>query len=475
MTTPARGKLGGFCFRCSAPDPRHDAGREPASVYTPWPMLAPANGLAYARTNPLIRTVYAPADLGRVVAILEERKDSPRPVSDATEDDLDALRGSLIWIHEFGHLYFLEWTSAKELARTYLALSYDPIIDLLMTDRLSDQKVGEAWRSLQSSTQHLAQIEESIAFVEELVATAIAFTAMERQNQPGGMWVGFDEEVARIKLEFVAAEEEFFDGFGRALAQVEPLIRLTHGNPQLLAFLVPLLQPAQVYGMDASTPPRAIDARAHLDTILERTIGCENAAMAMAALQELEPEALIQWKLALGLQIASARDVTGGDSDRPLFRKELAQWLWRVGRGDYMEGLVDDTPAEAADRAAAAFRAYVATGDGRLGLSNLVLLQPRTRRNRRVMNIGWWVEDDAIPQERQPEDLEGEHFGLVVLEGLREQLLTGHGIVCPKNPEGISRCDCPLSWRKALLRLARLGQSGAFGPGEWSPLPCRRR
>ena len=28
---PARGKSGGFCFRCSAPDPRHDAGRrEPA-------------------------------------------------------------------------------------------------------------------------------------------------------------------------------------------------------------------------------------------------------------------------------------------------------------------------------------------------------------------------------------------------------------------------------------------------------------
>ena len=67
-------------------------------------------------------------------------------------------------------------------------------------------------------TQHLAQIEESVGFVEELVATAIAFTAMERQNQPGGIWVGL-MKYWNVSSGVVSAEEEFYDGFGRALAQ----------------------------------------------------------------------------------------------------------------------------------------------------------------------------------------------------------------------------------------------------------------
>ena len=41
-----------------------------------------------------------------------------------------------------------------------------------------------------------------------------------------------------------------------------------------------------------------------------------------------------------------------------------------------------------------------ATGDGRLGLSNLVLLQPRTRRNRRVI-----TSDGGMRMRREPEDL----------------------------------------------------------------------
>jgi hypothetical protein len=468
MTT-SRPEVGGFCFRCSAPDPRHDPGRDPVSVYTPWPMLAPVAGLAYARTNPLVRAIYAPGDLRRVVEVRAERKHNPRPLAAATEADVDAFRDWLIVSHEFAHLYYLEWTPAKELARTYLALSYEPIADLMTADRLSDQDVVDAWHRLQLWTQPLAQIEESVAFVEELVATAIAFNAMAMQTGRGGLWTGFDEVLMHTQREFVAAEEEQFGGFGEALMRFEPLLRLIYGNSEFAAFVVPLLQPVKVYQTDAWRPPFALDARAALDAILALTSGCESAADAVAQLQELEQETSAEWRLALGLQMSYARERAGTDGERPPPRAELAQMLWRIGRGDFVAGTIEEVTAEAA-RAIAAFRARIAT-DSRLGLANLVLLQPRRWRRRLVMNLGWWVADEDVV----PEDVQEAHLGTVVLEGLREQLLTGQGIVCPKNPEGTSRCDCPLPWRKAMLRLARLAESGAFGPGEWSSLPCRRR
>lgn len=467
MLTTVRPKAGGFCFRCSAPDPRLDP--TPLLVYTPWPMLAPANGLAYARTNPLVRTIYTPGDLRRVVAVRAERKRNPRPLAQATETDLEAFRDWLIMMHEFVHLYYLEWTPAKELARTYLALSYEPITTLMTTDRPSDRDVDEAWQELQLWTRSLAQIEESVAFVEELVATAMALNAMAMQTQPGGLWVGFGEVLARTKREFVAAEEEYFAGFGASLACLEPLTQLLYGNAEFAAFLVPLLQPVTSHHPAASGPPVALDARPVLDTILALTSGCESAASAVDRLRELERETAEEWRMAIGLQISYAREHAGIDGDQPPPRTELAQMLWRIGRGNLAAGTIDEAVAEAA-QSVGAFRARIAAA-GHLGLANLVLLQPRRHRRRLVMNLDWWVDgEDAIPK-----DVQEAHLGTVVLEGLREQLLTGQGIVCPKNPGGTSRCACPLAWRKAMLRLAGQAQSGAFGPGEWSPLPCRRR
>lgn len=462
-------RAGGFCFRCSARDPHHDAGRTPSSLSNPWPLLAPADGLAYTRAHPLIRAMYSPRDLRGVIAFRAERARSPRVAAAATEEELVAFRDWLILTHEFGHLYYLQWTPAKELARTYLAMSYDVIVELMTADRLSDRQVVAAWQTLLRWTHGLAQIEDNIAVVEELVATTIALTTMEMHTQPGGLWAGFGDVLSRIKAEFVRAEEEVFpeSGFGALLERFTPLYRLMYGNTEFIAFMMPLLQPITIMADATQSLPHALDARAHLETVLTRVDGCETAIAAAEGLRELEQDALNSWWSALWLQISFGWDETSPAEGNFGPRAALVRRLWQLSRGAFPVG--DGDVAAAATQSIEVSRAEILTGGEHLRSGNLVFLQPGASRRRRVIGVEWWSEAMA-----GPEDVRKDQRELVVLEGLREQLLSGQGIMCPRNPDRASRCRCSLSWRKALLRLARLAQAGAFGLGEWSALPCRR-
>lgn len=462
-------RAGGFCFRCSARDPHHDASRTLSPLPNPWPLLAPLDGLAYTRAHPLIRAMYSPRDLRWLLAFRAERARSPRVAAAATEEELVAFRDWLILTHEYGHLYYLQWTPAKELARIYLAMSYDIIVELMTADRLSDRQVVAAWQILLRWTHELAQIEENIAVVEELVATAIAFTTMEMQTQPGGLWAGFDEVLARIKAEFVHAEEEVFpaSGFGALLERFAPLYRLMYGNTEFIAFIMPLLQPITFMADAEQGFPHALDARAHLETVLTRVAGCETAVAAAERLRDLEQVAVNNWRGALWLQISFGWDEAGPAEGNFGPRAALVRQLWHLSRGAFPVG--DGDVAAAATQSLDVSRAEIETGAEHLRSGNLVFLQPETYRRRPVIDVAWWSEAMAGPDEVRKDQRD-----LVVLEGLREQLLSGQGIMCPRNPARASRCRCSLSWRKALLRLARLAQAGAFGPGEWSALPCRR-
>lgn len=62
---------------------------------------------------------------------------------------------------------------------------------------------------------------------------------------------------------------------------------------------------------------------------------------------------------------------------------------------------------------------------------------------------------------------------LLPFESLRQQLDERKGICCPNYRPG--RCQCELSWWKAITRLVQWAREGRFGDGDWRDLQpeCR--
>ena len=67
-------------------------------------------------------------------------------------------------------------------------------------------------------------------------------------------------------------------------------------------------------------------------------------------------------------------------------------------------------------------------------------------------------------------------LNVVFFEGLRQQLRRRKGIVCPLSCMFHAlACRCDEKKYKAIKRLSKLAaKDEAFGPGEWSLLPCKR-
>jgi hypothetical protein len=116
----------GFCFHCSFPDPRFSA-TSGTSLCNPWPLLVQSNDLDIVISQPLIRTCYSPSPFVEVCALRSKRR----------KDQYDFIDW-FNFLHEAVHLWYLDWTPAKELAKIYLAFCYD-ILSRLVLDHASSQ------------------------------------------------------------------------------------------------------------------------------------------------------------------------------------------------------------------------------------------------------------------------------------------------------------------------------------------------
>jgi hypothetical protein len=443
----------GFCFRCSAKHPHYDAAATQI-VHNPWPLLAWDDELEYMRSQPLIRACYTPLPLEQIVAI-HQRREKASAARLTTQDQAD-FQDWFNLIHEIIHLWQLEWTPAKELAKTYLATSYTLIAMLISEDNLTSWLAEATWNSFQQSTDGLAQIAESIGLVEELFATAITSKRLEERVQPKTMWAGFQDELAHLTQEALQQEEKSFFGFCDLYERVLPLVDLMR-DPHMRSMLTPILQPV-VFPEDG-TAPYARDAVANLKLVLQLVEGKETLHALGNSLRPLIADIATGWKDALWLQQNFAQQPLREEGGRQIFHGRFSEYLWKVCRGTLAE-----TPD--ATTAVAMFLGALRKGEW-LG-SNVLLLEPQRYRRRDVIGTSWY----PITTSELPPDIEGAHYILLFFEGLRQQLLIGKGIVCPFS-RGSKRCRCSPQERATLLRLSALAVDGAFGPGEWSLLPCK--
>ncbi len=455
---------GSFCFRSSARLPCRDAELSAGPVYDAWPSLAPPGDLRFARTNPLIRAYFAPAGYEPLKQFRWERQ----------HGRWEPRKGAsfLTWVvhlHELGHLHYLDWTPAKDLAKVFLTNCYADIAELVLFDALSDCRIRAVAGSLDRWTARLGQIETSISFTEEVAVTALSLHAAAAATHAGGRWEGGGDEVAQVRELFLA------DARVRAACHaMEPLIGWLYGRPERATVLVPLLQPINSeIGSDET--PSALDASARLRQIIAawNTAGSEEAFERW--LGELAKDEEIGQFLAIALQFANMRiplSLNGGRGD---YASACAEMLWRVTRGG-----VSTIPDHEDDQSfAGAFRsgveAALAMRDevGRantLGTGGVVLLQPRLHRGRPVIGRSWLGEHRGA----MAADIASTHVLLMFFEGLRQQLFERVGFACPNNVVGTRRCKCTPTVRRAMERLTDAARDGAFGPGMWTALACHR-
>jgi hypothetical protein len=328
---------------------------------------------------------------------------------------------------------------------------------LMHDDEPSDWLAERVWHSFRRCTIRVAQIVQNIGFVEELFATAIALRDMEEQMQPRGMWVGFDEELETLKAQSIEQEEAIFPGFGEQYERSKPLVQLMR-DPVIRAAITPLLQPVK-YPDNAE--PFAIDARENLGRILQLIDAGDHLEVNPTRLRPLAQEVASEWRLALGLQIEYARTPLVEKGGRKIVHGQFAKSLWNISRGQF-DDTIEEMPAS--------FNFLNALQQGNWLGSNLIMLaQEAYRRRRGIIAATWFpVIDTPLPVEVQ-----AEHFEVLFFEGLRQQILTRKGFVCPFS-KGRVKCRCKSTIRKGLMRLADFAEDGVFGSGEWSPLPCKR-
>ena len=455
-------ELAGFCFRCSTKAPRFDPSRRKLT-YNPWPLLAPSKASDYMHSQPLIRAFYSPTEPEAVFTIKQRRARASSDKEPHTVTDVYDFLDWFNYLHEFGHLWFLDWTPAKELAKIYLALSYDLLFQLMFDKKLSHRRAQGLGRELAFCTSRLREIAQNIGFVEELVATTVANLTMENQTRPGGMWAGFDEEFDMARS--ISLESEFGETYDR----VVPLVDQMRSDPALAAFIIPLLQPVRISEIDSE--PYAVNAREGLDTILDRLAGVESLEVAKGLLQDLSQETIASWQEVLGLQLnAVGEDSIDKDYRRISYYRAFAKALWKITRGALSDDPSDEWIADAPRR----FQDHLATNHLPLGAGTLVILYPRVRARHHFVGLHWLDVGENFSTTPASDDLRRTHLGIVYCEGLRQQAVKGTGFACPYNVDGTSRCQCTRANQEALVRLSDLASDGVFGSGIWSRPPCRR-
>lgn len=446
--------LGGFCFNCAVRSSQYPTGipqtqpEHSTQLQNPWPILVRSDKLDFYNTQPLVRAFYN-----------VDSWDRPhRKLVASRPEDRVYLYTLFNRYHEFCHLSILDWTPAKELARLALSLCYDCIHVLAY----SLMPAEEVWDVFTKATADLMKIEENIGFVEELIATADAIAVTERTINPDNGWIGFQEEVERLKEIALAHEEKNFPGFRTAYEHFKPIIHLMRENSHLKSIVIPLLQPV-IKNEDGSLS--SANAHTHLEIVLDRWNRIKNAEEVICCLQDLVDQEREAWELTLDALLKAVKESANENgSYRPIDSDgSIEAMLWLISKGDqpdrYMSKGVQAAWAERAE----------------LGTRNYLILQQKLYRNQRYIGSvypGVDEESYANTSKDAQEARKLAHSKLLFFEGLRQQILARKGFICPHSA-GRRRCQCDHpDTQRNLQRLSHLALDGLFGPGDWSPPPC---
>lgn len=460
-----------FCFRCSAKNPCYDAPvREP--LHNPWPLLARSDQPEYMRSQPVVRMVYSPIPLPAVFDTNERYKHMPaNPAQLSTVARADFVT----WfnaLHEGGHLFSLDWTPIKELAKLCQAGIYTAIQQLLFQPRLRTSRIELLWMRFNGYSRKFGEIAKNIGFVEELVATANAITALEEHIQSGRAWAGFQDELEACKEAALQQEEEVFSDFQATYARFAPLMRLMYRNPALRSYVMPLLQPVRLYkesGLDHVDGIK--NSQENLQTILSLIEGIDSANEVRQRLQPLYQEMLSGWHIVLVPYVIGMGDMQGTPEEGDL-KEWIVQLLWRITRGDIVGGPVESVEGvvEQVTLMIEQIRQRINTGRP-VGSAVLAGLSPATDKGQTLIGMNLQKFGTVDITDTLSEDI----LNVIFFEGLRQQLRRRKGIVCPLSCcFHVFDCRCGERRYKAVKRLSKLAKDGAFGPGEWSLLPCKR-
>jgi TorA maturation chaperone TorD len=364
---------------------------------------------------------------------------------------------NFVFMHEMGHLWYLDWTPAKEVARTDFATSYGLIAALMYSHR-SDANLRRIWTRLQASEDRIDASTERIGLVEELVATAAAVEAIASQTGPGERWAECVDEMEVFVEEVLKAEESRLPGFTDLFPTARSLIREIRGNPAVVAAVVPLLQRVGV-----GSNPAPDETATTLESLWHLLQGATSADEKLRRLRQLTAQHDHEWEGALVRQI---ENMVENDSDRDTMNvHNFARRLWLISKGE-PENPIDRSPAEVAVSIVAKLRRTIARGD-RIGPGSTLIIQPTTLGpgGPGRLSVSWW--SDTI----ENEDLKADHIKVAIMEALRQQIRERRGFICPYYGAS-AECACGPLMREGIAHLYDLGRAGLFGRGDWFRPPC---
>jgi hypothetical protein len=230
---------------------------------------------------------------------------------------------------------------------------------------------------------------------------------------------------------------------------------------------MPLLQPVRFYEEAGETYIDVINnSQENLQTILSLIEGIDNPKEVIQRLQPMHQELISGWHNVLASYVVGMQD----NPEKPDLEMWIARMLWRINQCDPIPEAGEDIE-EQTGQMLEQMRKRIARPRGNIGPMYFVGLWPATDK---VQALIRWSTVQLGPDPIT--DALFEDFACILrFEGVRQQLRRRRGIICPLSTIGHTlRCCCPARWYKAMKRLSKLAKDGAFGPGEWSSLPCKR-
>ncbi len=427
----------GCCFRCPTEVYPASASAQASRLQNPWPELA-ANPLEIARSQPVLNTIYCPLP----------------PIEPEELEDHTNAKEVFTRLHEYIHFYYLSRTPAKDLLRVLLALSYETV-DTLLSANVPAVSRTKVWENFLNYNQKISNLVERIEFVEELLACALPIEILKIGIRDEGLWHSnkhVAENLADLVAQVMNEQEKKFPGFVATWVRSLPMfLRLRpapYGNDKHI--IIPYLQTIAVDEAGDGFP-YAVDARKNLNLNLDLMYYIHKRPKhGKESIERLhaENEKGIN---ALVAVVAHREKELGNSSSFSTFLVELLKInqctlgsqkgisLWQQPLWDAMPGII----------------AYLSPND-----QKSIKVQIAQAANLGTAEYGQAA--DAL-------------LSLLFYEGIRQQLSSRKGLVCPSQ-ESTGRCRCSPEDRALLEQLYHLAKDRLFAKHEvqkWRPLPCR--
>jgi hypothetical protein len=352
----------------------------------------------------------------------------------------------------------LSITPAKALARLWLARAYSLLYILLKKESWN----REMWNALNELNTDLTTICEGITLSEELLALALSVKYNNRFIPE--IWHDYTDNTEQyeggVKGALIATEilekksiieyQKLFPATDIAELYYNTFKKITAWddvNRDLLDYVSLYLQPIpHLQTTQQLFPvPEVVDSYERCKSLAEKVKNVKNEVELMAWIE--------QTYLSDVEAIRTLQTCTTWLIDPKEFSSNMGLWFWTL-----LEGRKPRIKVRTA-RQLWQLANTMCTTPG----SILIHLTVHESDNRWFITPNLDKERNGTHAQRQAAAV------LLPWESLRQRLDERKGICCPNYMPG--RCQCDLSWRKALSRSLQWAREGRFGAGEWRDLP----